>query len=184
MVSVSLGRLALFSLAVEFNSRWCSKSKVCEVSVCCSQFALLLLHWSVQAWDEFEETSAEAFGFWLPLQRVETSLLLPRGGRRRRCSPHVAACAGAAGQLRLGRREELAGRSETLLLLLRLLFVFVCVGVVHIVHAAVLVHAGLVERVILSGCAEEAGAAAGAAGAAKGSLSGGAGSAEAAVHAC
>lgn len=150
----------------------------------CSEFALLLFQRSVQTRDEFEESPAEALLFGFPLQRVEPSLLLPRVGRRR--SPHVAACAGASGQVRLGRREELAGRSEALLLLLWLLLVFLFVhnGVVR-VHAAVrLVQAGLVERVVLGGRAEEAGAAAGAAGASEGSASGRAGSAEAAVDAC
>lgn len=151
-------------------------------SVSCSQFAFLLLQRSVQTRDKLEEAPAEAFLFGLPLQRVEASLLLPRVGRRRRRPPHVAARAGAAGQLRLGRREELAGRSETVLLLR--LFLFVCAGAVRVNAAVHLVQAGLVQGVVFRGRAEEAGAAAGAARAADGSLSGRAGSAEAAVHAC
>lgn len=150
-------------------------------SVSCSQFAFLLLQRSVQTRDKLEEAPAEAFLFGLPLQRVEASLLLPRVGRRRP-PPHVAARAGAAGQLRLGRREELAGRSETVLLLR--LFLFVCAGAVRVNAAVHLVQAGLVQGVVFRGRAEEAGAAAGAARAADGSLSGRAGSAEAAVHAC
>lgn len=138
-----------------------------------SQFALLLLQRPVQARDELEEASAEAFLFGFPLQRVERPLLLPRRGRRR--SLHVAARAGAAAQLRFGCTEELAGRPETLLPL-RL---FVCVrggeAAVHVAQARMVV--------VLGGRAEEAGAAAGAACAAQGSLSGGAGHAEAAVHA-
>lgn len=150
-------------------------------SVSCSQFAFLLLQRSVQTRDKLEEAPAEAFLFGLPLQRVEASLLLPRVGRRRP-PPHVAARAGAAGQLRLGRREELAGWSETVLLLR--LFLFVCAGAVRVNAAVHLVQAGLVQGVVFRGRAEEAGAAAGAARAADGSLSGRAGSAEAAVHAC
>lgn len=80
----------------------------------------------------------------------------------------------------LGHSEQLARRSEALLPLGPLLLVdFVSAARVHV--AVRVVEAGLVERVVLGGRAEEAGAAAGAAGAAEGSLSRGAGSAEAAV---
>lgn len=70
------------------------------------------------------------------------------------------------------------------MLLLRrfgLLFLFVAGRVPAAVRR---VQAGLVERVVLGGRAEEAGAAAGAAGAVESSGSGGAGSAEAAVQPC
>lgn len=154
-----------------------------------SQFALLLLQRTVQTRDELEELPAEALGFGFPLQGVEPSLFLPGGrGRRRRRPPHVAACAGAAGQVRLGRGEELAGRPQALrplLLLLLLLLLPVGAAAVRVQAALVaLVQAGLVQRVVLGGGrAEEAGAAAGAAGAAQGSLHGRAGDAQAAVHA-
>lgn len=179
--AINFGLSTIFSFF--FFGNLSGQSLVLQVSgsaaVQRSQFALLLLQRSVQPGDELEEAPAEAFLFGLPLQRAEPPLLLPRGGRLRLRPPHVAASAGAAGQLRLGGGEELAGRPQALLLPLRrlLLFVLVCgAGRVRRVQA------GLVERVVLGGRAEEAGAAAGAAGAAQGPLSGGAGSAEAAVH--
>lgn len=137
----------------------------------CSQFALLLLQRSVQAGDEFEEAPAEALLLGLPLQRVEAPWLLPRGGG----GPHVAARAGAAAQLRLGRSEELAGWPETQ----RPQWLFLSVGGA----ALALVQAGVVEGLLLGGLGAEDAAAAAAANAVRGPPGGGAGRAQASVHA-